>query len=473
MKSVPAKPLWQLSAIEIAHRIRTGSTSSEDVINAHLQRLADVNPALNAVVVERAEAALREAQEADRLQASGATLGPLHGVPVAVKVNTDLASAPNTNGVEALKDVVAPADNPCLKNLKDAGAIVIGQTNTPAYSMRWHTDNELHGQTLNPWSAAHTSGGSSGGASSAVAAGIAPIAHGNDIAGSIRYPAFCCGLVGVRPSHGRVPSFNPSAPGARPISAQFMAVQGPLTRTVADARLALAVMSAGDPNDTRWVDTPLVGPAIPEPRRVALVVNPAGRGVTDAIAASTREAGDWLTAAGYAVEEVEPPELGYVADLWARIGMDDVIRLLEPEVAAHGDPGIQHALGLWRKAHPVKGPQSVIDALQDRDRVLRLWQLFLEDYPLVVMPSSTIPPFAAGIDAREFEDFERIWNAQLPQLALPVLGLPGIAVGTGVSDGLPLGVQIISRRFREDWCLDAAEVIESRAGISLPIDPRP
>ena len=224
MKSVPSKPLWQLSATEIAHRIRTGSTSSEDVINAHLQRLADVNPALNAVVVERAEAALREAQEADRLQASGATLGPLHGVPVAVKVNTDLASAPNTNGVEALKDVVAPADNPCLKNLKDAGAIVIGQTNTPAYSMRWHTDNELHGQTLNPWSAAHTSGGSSGGASSAVAAGIAPIAHGNDIAGSIRYPAFCCGLVGVRPSHGRVPSFNPSAPGARPISAQFMAV---------------------------------------------------------------------------------------------------------------------------------------------------------------------------------------------------------------------------------------------------------
>ena len=115
------------------------------------------------------------------------------------------------------------------------------------------------------------------------------------------------------------------------------------------------------------------------------------------------------------------PQLGYVADLWARIGMDDVIRLLEPEVAAHGDPGIQHALGP-AQAHPVEGPQAVIDALQDRDRVLRLWQLFLEDYPLVVMPSSTIPPFAAGIDAREFEDFERIWNAQLPQLALPVLG---------------------------------------------------
>jgi len=168
---------------------------------------------------------------------------------------------------------------------------------------------------------------------------------------------------------------------------------------------------------------------------------------------------------------VEPPELGYVADVWARIGMDDIIRLLEPEVAAHGDPDIQHALGLWRKAHPVKGPQAVIDALQDRDRVLRLWQLFIRYYPLIVMPSSTIPPFAAGIDAREFEDFERIWNAQLPQLAPPVLGLPGIAVGTGVSDGLPLGVQIISRRFREDWCLDAAEVIESRAGISLPIDP--
>ena len=147
-----------------------------------------------------------------------------------------------------------------VANLRRAGAIVVGRTNTPAFSMRWFTDNALHGATRNPWDPGRTPGGSSGGAAAATASGIGAIGHGNDIAGSVRYPAYCCGLVGLRVSYGRIPSFNFSAPAPRPISAQLMAVQGPLARRVRDARLAFAAMAVPDANDARCVSMPLEGP---------------------------------------------------------------------------------------------------------------------------------------------------------------------------------------------------------------------
>lgn len=464
-------PLWQLDGVELAHLMRTGALSCREVMHAHIARMEAVNPQLNAVVLSLAEQALAQADALDRTGAYRQQPGPLYGVPVTIKVNTDLDGTPNDNGVVALKDNIAPGTNPCAENLVRAGGIVLGRTNTPCYSMRWHTDNALHGATRNPWDLGRTSGGSSGGASASVASGIAPIGQGNDIAGSVRYPAYCCGLVGVRPSFGRVPSFNPSAPAARPISAQLMAVQGPLTRSVRDARAALAAMSLGDVNDTRWVDTPLTGPPIPRPTRVALVRSPAGYPVHPSVTDALDKAGQWLAEAGYQVEEVAPPELQSAIDLWARIGMDDVIRALDPQVQANGDEGIKRSVALWRQGNPGAGAQGVLDALVDRDHVLRLWQVFLEDYPLMVMPSSDVPAFEVDEDIRDFESYQRLWRAQWPQLALPVLGLPGVAVPTGVYDGLPSGVQIVSRRFREDWCLDAAEVVEARADLALPVSP--
>ena len=466
------KPLWQRDAVEIAALTRSGMVSCREVMESHVARMEAVNPSLNAVVLSLANEALERADDLDRARLKGEPMGPLHGVPITTKVNTDQIGTPTDNGVVAFKDVIAPGDNPCIANLKDAGAIPIGRTNTPAFSMRWHTSNALHGETLNPWHAGHTPGGSSGGASSSVSAGIAPIGQGNDIAGSVRYPAYCCGLVGVRPTFGRVPAFNPSAPAPRPISAQLMAVQGPLTRSVQDARVALEAMSKGSSEDARWVDEPLVGPPLPKPTRVALVANPAGRGVNPEISAAVHQAGQWLEDAGFVVEEIEPPELGEVADLWAKIGMDDVIGSLEGPIEEYGDDGIKAAVGFWRQGSPVVGPQGVLDALMARDRFSRLWQLFLEDYPLIVMPSSGEPAFPINLDTAGFEAYQRLWRAQLPQLVLPVLGLPGVAVPTGVHEGLPVGVQISSRRYREDWCLDAAEIIEMRADIALPIDPR-
>ncbi len=298
-----ASALWRLPAAELAALIRAGKVSCREAAADALARLDAVNPHLNAVVRPRHEEALAEATAADEVLARGGPVGPLHGVPITIKVNVDMAGCPTDNGVVAFKELMATRDNPVVANLRRAGGIVIGRTNAPAFSMRWFTDNTLHGATRNPWDAGRTPGGSSGGAAAATAAGIGAVGHGNDIAGSVRYPAYCCGLVGLRVSYGRVPSYNFSAPAARPISAQLMAVQGPLTRRVRDARLALAAMAGTDPYDPRCVDMPLEGPAPPRPIRVALVTNPAGRGgVAPAVADTVRQARRTQAEAGYAVE---------------------------------------------------------------------------------------------------------------------------------------------------------------------------
>ncbi|HEX4273225.1 MAG TPA: amidase family protein, partial [Rhizomicrobium sp.] len=227
-----AASIWQWSAVETAAAIRARHISAEEVMTAHTARLAAANPALNAVVVDLSAPALDAARAADRAQAQGAVLGPLHGVPVTVKTNIDVEGQANSNGVPAFAKNIAPADSPVAANLKAAGAIIIGLTNTPEFSLRLTTDNPLYGLTRNPWDAAITCGGSSGGAGASVAAGIGAIAHGNDIGGSLRWPAFCNGIATIKPTQGRIPAFNPSAPAERPLISQFMSSQGPLAREV-------------------------------------------------------------------------------------------------------------------------------------------------------------------------------------------------------------------------------------------------
>jgi amidase len=466
-------PLWALDAVELGEMIRRRQVSCREAVTAALGRLDAVNGKINAVVRPLHQQALAEAAAADEALARGAAVGPLHGVPITIKVNVDQAGCPTDNGVVAFKELMATRDNPVVANLRRAGGIVVGRTNAPAFSMRWFTSNTLHGETRNPWDASRTPGGSSGGAAAATATGIGAIGHGNDIAGSVRYPAYCCGLVGLRVSYGRVPSYNFSAPAARPISAQLMAVQGPLTRRVRDARLALAAMAGTDPHDPRCVAMPLEGPSSARPIRVALVTDPAGRGgVAPAVADSVRRAGRWLAEAGYAVEELEPPELGAVADLWATIAMDDTIAALEPAVAQFGDDGIKRALGFWRALHPARDARHVLDGFTRRDHFLRIWEVFLAERPLVVTPVSNEPAFPVDLDLVDAETTRRLMAAQIMQLAVPVLGLPSVSVPTGLADGVPMGVQITAGRFREDLCLDAAAAIEARAPMPTPIDPK-
>lgn len=464
--------LWKLDGVEIARLVRERQVSCRDVTDQVLGRLDAVNPKINAVVRPLHDEARAAADAADAAVRSGAALGPLHGVPVTIKVNLDQAGHPTDNGVVAFKDLIAPRDNPTVANLRKAGAIIVGRTNTPCFSMRWFTDNDLHGLTLNPWTRERTAGGSSGGAAAATASGIGAIGQGNDIAGSIRYPAYCCGLVGLRPTYGRIPAFNHTVTSHRAISAALFAVQGPLTRTVRDARLAFRAMAVPDAHDPRCVDLPLDGPRPARPVRVALVADPAGRGgVAPEVAAAMRQAAQWLGEAGYAVEAVEPPMMGEAIDLWGKICMDDTIAALEPMVAKYGDDGIKQALGYWRDFFPTRGPASVLEGLAERDTVLRQWEVFQQTYPLVLTFVSAELPFRVGEDVESAATTARLMRAQSIQLAVPVLGMPAVSVPTGTVGGVPVGVQIIGPRYREDLCLAAAEAIEARAGLALPVEP--
>ena len=181
-------PLWQLSAVDQAAGIRIGDFSSTAVVESVLERVAQKNPELNAIVDPLNEQALLAAEKADAAVANNESLGSLHGVPVTIKVNVDTAGRPTTNGMEVFRDIIAPDNSPIVQNLLNAGAIIIGRTNTPEMSMRLTTDNPLYGLTRNPWNLKMSPGGSSGGAAAAAAAGFGAIHHGNDIAGSLRYP---------------------------------------------------------------------------------------------------------------------------------------------------------------------------------------------------------------------------------------------------------------------------------------------
>lgn len=467
-----SQPLWRWSAHALADAIRHGAVSALEATTSALERVQAVNPALNAIVDVLADEALATARAADVARQRGEVLGPLHGVPVTVKVNVDLQGRATTNGVVAFKDQLATEDSPVVANLRRAGAVIIGRTNTPAFSVRWFTENDLHGRTLNPWSAAHTPGGSSGGASSAVAAGMGAIAHGNDLAGSVRYPAYCTGVAGLRPSFGRVPAYLHSAPAERPISMSMMSVQGPLARHVADLRLALAAMSAGDARDPWWVPAPLVGPALPRPLRVAMTVNCDGRPADPAVVAAVRQAGAWMADAGYVVEEVEPPSLAEARELWMLIANDEARQFMWPAVERLGDEGVRRSFGWMLDASPVLDHRAHLQAFAKRATLVRRWQQFLVDFPLVLGPVSGEPPFAWGQDVESADTMASVLRAQESQIAVPVLGLPAVSVPTGVAGGLPMGVQLIGPRFREDLVLDAAEVIEARCPPLTPIDPR-
>jgi amidase len=467
-----SNPLWRWPAHQLADAIRHGAVSAREAVTATLDRVHAVNPRLNAIVDLMADEALATADAADAARRRGDALGPLHGVPVTVKVNVDLKGHATTNGVVAFKDNIAQEDSPVVANLRQAGAVIIGRTNTPAFSVRWFTDNDLHGRTFNPWSKDHTSGGSSGGASSAVAAGMGAIAHGNDLAGSVRYPAYCTGVVGLRPSLGRVPAFLPSAQAERPLSMQLMSVQGPLARCVADVRLALAAMSAADARDPWWVPAPLEGPAPTRPLRVAMTVNCNGVAADPAVVAAVRQAGAWLADAGYVVDEVEPPSLAEAAELWDLVANDEARQFMWDAIEKLGDEGVRRGFGFMLARSPVLDHKAHLQAFARRSTLIRQWQLFLQQHPLVLGPVSGLPPFPWGWD-QEADSMARVLRAQEPQFAVPLLGLPALSVPTGLAGGLPMGVQLIGPRFREDLLLDAAAAIESRCAPMTPIDPQP
>jgi amidase len=461
--------LWRLEATELAALIRSKEVSCVEATRSVLARIDDTNPKVNALPIVLHEQALATAAEADRALERGDAVGPLHGVPVTIKVNVDVAGGATDSGIVALKDLIADADAPVVANLKRAGAVIVGRSNAPSFSLRWFTDNDLHGRTLNPWNAKVTPGGSSGGAAAAAALGMGPIHHGNDLGGSIRYPAWACGVVGLRPTVGRVPAFNGTSKEDRTITNTLMAVQGPLTRSVADARLALQVMAQRDARDPVWVPAPLDHAAVRQPLRVALFKGAAGAKAHPSNIAALDQAAQWLQAAGCIVEEVAPPRFDEAADLWRHLLHDDLRRGAAPAIEALGDAAVKASFAFIMAGAPNWDRDQFLSALQRRLTAARAWSLFFETHPVLLMPISWERQFPIDDDTRSQERMEELLAAQSPLTTIAALGLPGLSVPTGVADGLPVGVQLCATRFREDLCLAAGEIIERAAGFS-PLD---
>ena len=448
--------LWEETAQRIAFKIKRREVSAEEVTQSALDRLAQVNPSINAVVDCFDQEALKEARKIDVKLNAGEAVGVLGGVPVTIKVNADQIGRATTNGVRLQKDQIAQEDNPVVANLRRAGAIIIGRTNTPAFSLRWFTRNSLHGHTKNPLNSELTPGGSSGGAAASVAAGIGAIGHGTDIAGSIRYPAYACGVHGLRPSLGRVPAHNFSGPD-RFIGAQLTAVSGPIARSIGDLRLALNAMSQPDVRDPWYVEMPLTGGQTP--KRLAICTAPDGLVVDPQIKIHLQQAADKIEAAGWQVEEVSLPPLRIAMENQLMLWMAEMKQGASSALAREQDPDaiLVHDRLVARCSSG--SLDNIMEVLQTRATLTRQWREFLQTYPVVLCPVSGQLPFKDLLDLQTQNDFDEIIEAQMLQIGLPFMGLPCLSVATGQAAGRPVGVQLVASHFREDLLLDLGEII--------------
>lgn len=326
--------LWQRSALDLAGMVSRRELSCVEVIDAHLNRIEAINPHVNAVVRVLADEARAAAAVGDRKVAEGAALGPLHGVPITVKENIDMAGLPTTWGVKALAGAVVPMDAPVVERMRLAGAIPIGRTNLPDMALRFHTDSGLYGATINPWNSARTPGGSSGADAVALATGMSAIGLGSDMGGSLRNPANACGIASIRPSAGRVP-YASLVPGKdRLLANQLMHVHGPMARRVADVRAALQALMGAHPRDPWSISAPFLGVAGTRPVRVALVAEPPGGTTEPRIAEAVQRAADALADGGYDVVEACPPRYEEVVAAWAQFMIGDFAMAM-PQIKMH------------------------------------------------------------------------------------------------------------------------------------------
>jgi amidase len=470
MRDFPSE-LWKWDAVDLAAGIRARVISSREAVEACLNRIDAVNPKLNAVVLTLRESALTAADEADRAVKRGDELGVLHGVPVTTKLNADQQGVPNSSGVVAYKDRIASGDNSAIANLRKAGAVIIGRTNTPPFCLRWMTENELHGRTMNPWSEKHVPGGSTGGGAAAVAAGMGPLTQGSDNGGSIRYPSFCTGIAGLRPSLGRVPSYNPSQ-GEKLLSSQLIAVSGPMARRVRDLRIGLEAMAQRDVRDLFWAPAPLSGPALKRPINVAVCSDPTGEGVHKSVAESLKRAAEILANAGYAVEEPKLPNVMEAHEVWDLICQGELKEFVADTVSKLADAPMKQAMRYMMTRIREFTLKDYLDLYTRRAAIVREWSVLLGKYPVLLAPVSTRPQFEHGEDILSQEANDKSYRDQATLTGFALVGIPGVAVPTGVTDGLPTGVLVMSQRFREDVAMDAAEIIEANCPMPTPIDPR-
>lgn len=451
-------------AREIAALVRLGSLSAVEVVAAHLERIDADNPRLNALTVTFRERALALAAEVDEKVAAGEDPGPLAGVPFSVKENIDLTWSATTNGWRGLSDAVPAEDATIVARMRAAGAIPIGRGNMPDFGMRWDTDNDLFGRTLNPHDPTRTPYGSSGGDAVAVATGMASIGLGNDFGGSIRLPASAVGIAGLRPSIGRVPrAAVRDVPVA--LTLQQFSVNGPLARTVDDLALALEVLQGYDPDDPVSLATAPF-PADAAPRRIGIVRDPLGWGVDDDIRAGVDRAATALAAAGWEIVEVDPPHLEEAAVLWRRLACTDMLLTLGPGILPL--PLGRSATAFLRDSTAAAAPyESAADyarAWARRAVITAAWRRLQVDIPLILGPVSTRRTPEPDFDLGGGEAADAAWRDLRLVVAANFLGLPAVAVPAGTDrDGLPVGVQLIGPLHADEFVLAAAGDAERSA----------
>lgn len=456
---------WQMQGVEVAQAVRTKTLSAREVAESHIARIEAVNPAVNAIVRRTDDDARAIAA---RLDEHGAE-GPLAGAAMTSKINTDHVPYPMDNGIKALRDNPSTRTHPVVQGMLDAGMIMVGRTNSPAFAMRFHTENELHGETLNPHRQDISCGGSSGGAGVAVATGMCHVGQGNDVAGSVRWPAYMNGVIGLRPTIGRMPSGGTN-PNPRGWSGSMMSTQGTIARTMADLRAGYDAMSTQAWSDPFWVPAERQFP-IPKMVRVALMTDD-GMDIDPVVRENMARVGRILEEAGYVVEEKAPPMLDVFFSLWKRVGVFDMMLGLVPMLSQIDDKGLSAAMTNWTKSFPPATGETFLKGLQDRDLLIRAWNAFYADYPVLVTPMVTVPTIARAFDIVSPD--ASLWLDEVGRwgINLSAVGMPALAFPVGSHEGAPMGVQITAHAWREDLLLQVGEALEASLGAVAPIDPR-
>ncbi len=461
-----ATDLCFTSAVELAELIRRRALSPVEVTRAVLERIDRLNPQLGAYVVVHAERALGEARAAEGAVMAGEPLGPLHGVPVSIKDNLWTAGERTTYGSRLQAEFVAPQDAPSVARLRAAGAIFVGRTNLPEFAWRGSTDNRLFGESRNPWDLTRTPGGSTGGGAAAVAAGLGPLALGSDGAGSIRIPASFCGLVGLKPTFGRVPMY-PAAGGN-----ELVAHVCPLARTVPDVALMMNAIARHDRRDAFALpddgmdylaacNEPLAGTRGDARPRIAwsgdlgfAPVEPETRGIAETAARAFSEIG--LTVEEASPELGDPGAIlktlygGAQAGAHAARSAEQKAQM-DPELVAYAEASA--GLSVVEYLRAVAARQAMVDALRR----------FFERYDLLLTPTLCLPAFPLGVvgpkEVAGREVTHLGWTLCYP---FNYSGQPAVSVPAGwTASGLPVGLQIVGRRLEDSLVLRAAATFEA------------
>ena len=457
--------LWKMSAVDQAQGLQARDFTAVELLDSVLGRVSQHNPQLNAITVDCSAEAREQAQRADAAIERGESLGPLHGVPLTIKENVDQTGCATTNGIPAFEHLIAEDDSPIVANFKAAGAVIIGRTNTPELSMRATTDNPLRGRTRNPWHEDKSPGGSSGGAGASAAAGFGAIHHGNDIGGSLRFPSFCCGVSTVKPTQGRVPAYNPSAPAERGMLAQLMSVQGAICREVKDVRLATKVMAQDDPRDPWWVPAPFdTWPEEPVPV-IGYTLESYGYSIDSEIKTAVMRVVDCLREAGLNVQEVKTPSVHDAAQSWFDVAAYEIRETLGPIAAEHGSETINNIFDWYCSLGNLVDADGYRVGIAERTRLTREWNVFLQQYPLVLTPLLMQPNYHWNYDAQSEANTHDLFQSSIYSCGINYLGLPAGVFPAGEADGAPCGVQLIGRRFREDQILDVMQRVEDSLGV--------